>query len=937
MHLKIKFMMHFVPIAGIYIIICKFEVISMYKCKICQLDLETVRCYVDHCRLHSNLPKLRLPCCYEKCNKTVTSYIGLRQHIKRDHGKSCALRKKSYFQAVGLQLRCTVASCSTVCSDTPSLTKHLQVHIKEGIKIQCPMVSCHKMYSVRSSFLCHLLRNHRNWSVRDLKACVTSQNSLYPDQQPQSDNPINAYDDDDVNVNESEGNNGDVFACTTLCSLDLLRKSFEKNLSMFFLRLGTYNLIPESTVEVIGKELSNINAINQQYFYQILSNALNEVQLKAEDIDRVLESLNQCDLIKSCLGEGGLLHSTRKRTAYVRNNCNFVEPESVYVGVDSRNKCRYCYYVPIKKSLQVLLRDRSIFNQCMNSCQGERLGNSISDFTDGSVYKNLVGKDSTKSYLSLILYQDSFEVANPLGSAKRKHKILGFYFTLGNLETHNRSEVHHIQLAMLALEGDVNKAGQKIFRRLVDDLRNLEEEGIEIDGKRFHVIVPAFVGDNLGSHWIGGFVTNFSTTQHMCRFCTMTKDQFSKGQLCATAKQIRTVASYQACIDKLAEENVTLYEGIKFNSIFNQLKTFHVCNPGLPPCIAHDLFEGVVAYDMALFIRYFVSGYRGEQNTVARRLTLKLLNKRLQCFRLTGSDALVKPPQIHSSHERLSGTAAQNWCLLRIFPLLIEDIIDVMDDVYQCMLLLRNITEFIMAPRISVGQICEMKFLIEDYLDRRSKLFCSVKLRPKHHFMTHYAELTLQFGPLVRLWTMRFESKHQYFKRCVRHSKNFINVAYMLANRHQLLQAYLSESPRFDSNFSSQTVLSIDSSLSADITKLLHLSGILWNQVFSEVNFKGTVYCKGFLLPLEVNHSKKEIQFGEIVLIIYNGECIEVLVNILYSKYNFDIGCYILLDREKTELKILPLPSFADFYPLNIYKINGCSAIPLKHQLCDLD
>ena len=105
----------------------------------------------------------------------------------------------------------------------------------------------------------------------------------------------------------------------------------------------------------------------------------------------------------------------------------------------------------------------------------------------------------------------SFEVANPIGSAKCKYKILGFYVALGNLQLHDRSAIDHIQLVMLGLERDIIKNTHRVFKRLVQDLKVLETDGIEVGGHRFHVIVPAIAGDNLGSHWLGGFVTNFST------------------------------------------------------------------------------------------------------------------------------------------------------------------------------------------------------------------------------------------------------------------------------------------------------------------------------------------------------------------------------------------------------------------------------------------
>jgi hypothetical protein len=41
---------------------------------------------------------------------------------------------------------------------------------------------------------------------------------------------------------------------------------------------------------------------------------------------------------------------------------------------------------------------------------------------------------------------------------------------------------------------------------------------------------------------------------------------------------------------------------MKFNSVFNSLNTLHVSDPGLLPCVAHDPFEGVVCYDLPLFL-----------------------------------------------------------------------------------------------------------------------------------------------------------------------------------------------------------------------------------------------------------------------------------------------------------------------------------------------
>ena len=85
--------------------------------------------------------------------------------------------------------------------------------------------------------------------------------------------------------------------------------------------------------------------------------------------------------------------------------------------------------------------------------------------------------------------------------------------------------------------------------------------------------------------------------------------------------RIRSSLSYDTVITKLQSGEELIVDDIKFNSIFNDMKSFHVCNPGLPLCTAHDLFEGVVAYDPPMFVQYFVR---------KKFQTVDILNKRIE-------------------------------------------------------------------------------------------------------------------------------------------------------------------------------------------------------------------------------------------------------------------------------------------------------------------
>ena len=47
-----------------------------------------------------------------------------------------------------------------------------------------------------------------------------------------------------------------------------------------------------------------------------------------------------------------------------------------------------------------------------------------------------------------------------------------------------------------------------------------------------------------------------------------------------------------------------------------------------------------------------------------------------------------------------------------------------------------------------------------------------------------------RFGPLVRQWTMRYEAKHNYFKKLSQRLGNFINLPWSLSTRHQQWSCY---------------------------------------------------------------------------------------------------------------------------------------------------
>lgn len=210
-----------------------------------------------------------------------------------------------------------------------------------------------------------------------------------------------------------------------------------------------------------------------------------------------------------------------------------------------------------------------------------------------------------------------------------------------------------------------------------------------------------------------------------------------------------------------------MIDGVKFDSIFNKVTNFHVCKPGLPPCLGHDLFEGIVSVDLSLFICNLVK--------VKKYFTYEQLNRSITQFTYLGSDVNNKPCTVNVNGKKLGGHAVQNWCLLRLLPVIVGNRIKnpVEDNVWQLCLKLREIVELICASVISTNQIAYLQVLIEEYISDVCDIFPEYSLKPKHHFVLHYPWLISQFGPLIRLWTLRFESKHTFFKQCCTKLQNF--------------------------------------------------------------------------------------------------------------------------------------------------------------------
>ena len=145
-------------------------------------------------------------------------------------------------------------------------------------------------------------------------------------------------------------------------------------------------------------------------------------------------------------------------------------------------------------------------------------------------------------------------------------------------------------------------------------------------------------------------------------------------------------------------------------------------------------------------------------------ITVGELNDRIKCAKLSKRDSRNRPKnfKIRKPNSKYEGNAGSFRILSRMLPLILLEELAV-SDVGEAAMKLEEVCQLAVAPKLTYEEIDNyLHFSIVEYLDLRVKLIEDIgapSVRPKHHFLSHYAQLYLENGPLINLWAMRMESK----------------------------------------------------------------------------------------------------------------------------------------------------------------------------------
>jgi hypothetical protein len=664
-------------------------------------------------------------------------------------------------------MRHTCEHCGVVKLSFNSYYRHIRLYHEsmQNFYVTCNVNGCKNTFHAVQCLRRHVSKRHREISMN---ASVSSDETNMECEDVPTDAPMNSVQTETHSVS---------------ISLHDRVSQIERHMIQFMLKEKEKYLLPVPVQQDIVNELHlMISEVHEAYQYMFNTFCLeNNVAFGSNGSGSVFAS--EASPFGHIFSE---MDSDYKLTKLIESSFQLVKPTELILADSSSGMPAKFSYVSITSTLQFLLSNEDIRNHIL-SRQMLSQNDRMSSFTDGEVFKDSCFFLFHPNALRLHFYFDEFEVCNPLGSKRGKHKVLAVYFVLGNLDCKYWSEMKFVHLCLLVRYQHLTFYDEhyaKVLHPLVEELQVLASEGFNINTDsvsiNFRAAIATVSGDNLSAHCIGGFQRHFNAGR-ICRFCMANRDEIGQSFI-ENGFRVQTADIHQYHLEALDSDmaNGPVY-GVFARCTLLSLPYFDATTAFVPD-IMHDLLEGVIPHLLLRVVQKAVKD---------KLITVELLNARLeQASRHTNDHPNLFTARTLAAGGKIIGSASQKWQLYLLMPQILGHSLPEGDECWECYLLLRNITDYLFAPAIHKSHLTYLEDLTAQFLTQYVLAFGVDALTPKHHYMIHYARLIRLNGSLRPLWCMRFEAKHQYFKSVVSALGNYVNVTKTMANRHQMRQCW---------------------------------------------------------------------------------------------------------------------------------------------------
>ena len=400
-----------------------------------------------------------------------------------------------------------------------------------------------------------------------------------------------------------------------------------------------------------------------------LEEVMKSVQLALGQVEKDVPSVIESPVFQKllCCTKNFSVSDTSNQyqlVSFLKKQPNFVEPVDIKFGEETeirnvnglskfKQTIRTGQFIPITDVLsKIRFQHEDVFLVCLaydnylkklsargilfdiNQCKGRLNLDKAKVIINFDTIVECEGEISVN--VSLQLYFDELETANPIGSRATIHKIGCFYWCLKNLPPWLNSDLRFTFVVALVSYLDVKSYGfSPVVAAITNDLKKLEN-GITFatkSGKSLTVKANrlSFVADNLAYHSVFGFNENFSGGL-CCEKCTVPQSKFKE----TFEEKVQELRSAASCLNDVGVTG----SGVK--SLCRLKTSFFEPYDNFTADLHHDIFQGGLMHTVKLVLNnlIFESGY----------LSLQDLNSWINWFNY-GRDVDGKPSEF--AEERL--------------------------------------------------------------------------------------------------------------------------------------------------------------------------------------------------------------------------------------------------------------------------------------------
>ncbi|KAK3914286.1 Isethionate sulfite-lyase [Frankliniella fusca] len=710
-----------------------------------------------------------------------------------------------------------------------------------------------RAFNVKSSFIRHLQSNHPlscdpgdddesmdTSSSSNLQASTVSRESSNYEDNTRSGGASNSSDENEENA-EMDVDDGDHDNIEDDFSLRL-----EESAARFVLNIRRHGNVTATTVQRIMSETFELLNTVLKWSRDKISSHLTTHEINEDIISKCVDYLHFEDPFMN-------LKTTEKQLDYFEEKFGLVRPErdGLFLGTRWEDKLdkqsgltlpvqvRTTFqYVPLIKQLTAILNNPVLFN----------LIHKETPSTDGHYRSYLDGSEALShplvsrypNIIRLVKWVDDSEVVNPLGSKTAIHKIVNDLFVIHNLPPEENARLRSIHLSSYSYREDLpeDESVDALLAPFFNELDQLEsEEGVSIQVNNapftLRATLTAFAADDLGAHELLGLGS--PSLNRFCTLCLITRHEFHSNIFAMGA--MRTKEMHRRNVEELNRRGAAFAlasSGVKRDSILTRRSKYTEFPAAMIKDPMHDLLRGIAPMEVKLVLH--------ELCIAQKYFSIEDFNAQLKSFNYGIADMKNKPsPNITKSSLQkpmsyvMHQTAAQTWCLIRVFPFIVRRKFPKVPQ--NCphvslIVLLKRLCDIIFSDDISENDLILLEELIhqhhtlfvtlypltvfqepeipqhgnqvdEDFLedeeevDNPSSQVCGstgtgstrktqsvVRPLQKHHSLVHYPELIRKFGPIVLYWCM--SKRNALLKRFGAICNNFIRLPLTFANLHQI-------------------------------------------------------------------------------------------------------------------------------------------------------